>query len=150
MITTILFDMGGTLEDIWYDDSTVAEVTHRLLTFLKKHQICGDYEESVFWEKLSRGIRRYKDWSEANELELKPGGTILVYTDGAPEATNASDELFGTDRMLESLNRHLSDTPRELVEHLKEDIDAFVGDAPQFDDLTALCVQWNGSGQKTS
>ena len=72
MITTILFDMGGTLEDIWYDDSTVAEVTHRLLTFLKKHQICGDYEESVFWEKLSRGIRRYKDWSEANELELKP------------------------------------------------------------------------------
>ena len=86
-------------------------------------------------------ISRYRDY----ELELKPGGTILVYTDGAPEATNASDELFGTDRMLESLNRHLSDPPRELVEHLKEDIDAFVGDAPQFDDLTALCVQWNGS-----
>lgn len=72
MITTILFDMGGTLEDIWYDDATIADVIRRLRAFLKEHQICGDCEENVFWEKLSRGIRRYKDWSEANELELKP------------------------------------------------------------------------------
>ena len=86
-------------------------------------------------------ISKYRDY----ELELKPGGTILVYTDGTAEATNAEKELFGTDRMLESLNRHLTDTPKDLVEHLKEDIDAFVGDAPQFDDLTALCVRWNGS-----
>ncbi len=82
-------------------------------------------------------ISKYKEY----ELELKPGGTILVYTDGAPEATNAQEELFGTDRMLEVLNQHTEDAPKELVEHLKGAIETFVGEAPQFDDLTMLCVR---------
>ncbi len=86
-------------------------------------------------------ISKYKEY----ELELKPGGTILVYTDGAAEATNANEELFGTDRMLEALNQHLEDAPKELVEHLKEAIEVFVGEAPQFDDLTMLCVRWDGT-----
>ena len=85
-------------------------------------------------------ISRYKEY----EMQLQPGGTLLVYTDGAPEATDAQDELFGTDRMLEALNQHVEDRPKDLVEHLKQAIEAFVGDAPQFDDLTMLCVQWNG------
>ena len=82
-------------------------------------------------------ISKYKEY----ELELKPGGTILVYTDGAPEAMNAQEELFGTDRMLEVLNQHTEDAPKELVEHLKDAIESFVGEAPHFDDLTMLCVR---------
>ena len=88
-------------------------------------------------------LSRYKEY----EIELKPGGgTLLVYTDGAAEATNAENELFGTDRMIEALNEHPGDHPKEVVDHLTEAINAFVGDAPQFDDLTMLCVRYNGQG----
>lgn len=85
-------------------------------------------------------MSKYREY----ELELKPGGTLLVYTDGAAEATNANDELFGTDRMLEALNQHPEDHPREVIAHLTDAINEFVGTAPQFDDLTMLCVRYNG------
>ena len=85
-------------------------------------------------------ISRYTDY----ELQLQPGGTVLVYTDGAAEATNAAEELFGTDRMLEALNRRKEDHPKELISNLTEAINEFVGTAPQFDDLTMLCVRYNG------
>ncbi len=86
---------------------------------------------------------KYKEY----ELTLEPGSVLLVYTDGAPEATNAKNELYTTDRMLEALNRHPDLNPKELIEALKEDINGFVGDAPQFDDLTMLCVKYIGNGK---
>jgi len=85
-------------------------------------------------------ISKYTDY----ELQLQPGGTVLVYTDGAAEATNAAEELFGTDRMLEALNKKKEDHPKELISNLTEAINEFVGTAPQFDDLTMLCVRYNG------
>ena len=39
MINTVLFDMGGTLEDIWYNDQTIQDVTRKLLTFLQEHDM---------------------------------------------------------------------------------------------------------------
>ena len=77
---------------------------------------------------------RYREY----ELTLGPGDTLFVYTDGVAEATDAQDQLFGTERMLSALNRHRDALPEELLPLLKEDIDAFVGDAPQFDDITML------------
>ena len=85
-------------------------------------------------------MSRYKEY----ELTLEPGGTLFVYTDGAAEATNTEEQLFGTDRMLEALNQDPSLMPKELCETMSSSIDAFVGDAPQFDDLTMLCVRYNG------
>ena len=85
-------------------------------------------------------MTRYREY----ELELEKGGTLLVYTDGAPEATNAGLELFGTDRMLEVLNSHECEHPRDVIEALDRAIAEFVGEAPQFDDLTMLCVRYNG------
>ena len=85
-------------------------------------------------------MTRYREY----ELELGQDGILLVYTDGAAEATNADMELFGTDRMLEALNTHECRHPQEVVEALSHAIDAFVGTAPQFDDLTMLCVKYNG------
>ena len=80
---------------------------------------------------------KYQDY----EFTLEKGGGLFIYTDGVAEATNASDELFGTDRMLASLNRNSDANPRELLENIRTDVDKFVGDAPQFDDITMLCVQ---------
>ena len=85
-------------------------------------------------------MSRYREY----ELELGKGGTLFVYTDGAPEATNAEQQLFGTDRMLEALNSRSCEHPREVIDTMDQAIARFVGNAPQFDDLTMLCVKYNG------
>jgi sigma-B regulation protein RsbU (phosphoserine phosphatase) len=80
---------------------------------------------------------RYKDY----EFTLEKGGTLFLYTDGVAEATNGKNELFGTDRMLEALNKAPDAPPKELLSNMKQSVDEFVGDAPQFDDLTMLGVK---------
>ena len=77
-------------------------------------------------------------------FELNPGDSLFVYTDGVPEATNENNELFGTERMLASLNRKPDASPRELLRTLRRDIDVFVGTSPQFDDITMLNFQFKG------
>ena len=81
-------------------------------------------------------------------FELKPGDSLFVYTDGVTEATNANNELFGTDRMLEALNRDPDAAPAALLENVKSGIDCFVGQAPQFDDITMLCFHYTGAEVK--
>ncbi len=80
------------------------------------------------------------DFTEFHEYEftLEKGGTLFVYTDGLPEATNAQEEMFGTDRALEVLNRDPAAAPKEIILRMQEAVDGFVGEAPQFDDLTMM------------
>ena len=85
-------------------------------------------------------MSKYREY----ELELGKGGILFVYTDGAAEATNAEQQLFGTDRMLEALNTHPCGHPREVIDVMDRAISDFVGSAPQFDDLTMLCVRYIG------
>ncbi len=73
-------------------------------------------------------------------LELQPGDSIFVYTDGVTEATDAGGLLYGTDRLLEALNREPDAPCDRLIGGVREDIAAFVGEAAQFDDLTLLCL----------
>jgi sigma-B regulation protein RsbU (phosphoserine phosphatase) len=82
------------------------------------------------------------------EIQLKPGDALFVYSDGVPESTSTRKELFGLDRMLESLNRNIDQPLDKLLAGVKEDIDAFVGEAPQFDDITMLALRYNGCGTK--
>lgn len=77
-----------------------------------------------------------------HEFELHRGDRLYVYTDGVAEATNSSDELYGTDRMLSALGIDPDADPRTLLENVKNDMDKFVGSAPQFDDITMMCVEW--------
>jgi sigma-B regulation protein RsbU (phosphoserine phosphatase) len=76
-----------------------------------------------------------------NETTLKEGDCLFLYTDGVPEATDASNELYGTDRLEKVLKDNLSDDPETLLTHVREDVDGFVGEAPQFDDLTMLALR---------
>lgn len=78
------------------------------------------------------------------EFTLGRGETLFVYTDGVPEATNAQNELFGTDRMLKALNQEPDETPEKILSNVRAVVDEFVGEAPQFDDLTMLCVKYYG------
>lgn len=76
-----------------------------------------------------------------HEISLDPGDKLFLYTDGVPEATNASEELFGEERMLAALNTCLEMTPEQTLQQVKKTVDAFVGEAPQFDDLTMLSLE---------
>ncbi len=80
---------------------------------------------------------KYKDY----EIELEKGDTILVYTDGVVEATDKDKKLFGSKRLLESLNKEPNLDPKALIGHVIEDVNAFVGDEKQFDDLTMMCIR---------
>ena len=81
-------------------------------------------------------------------FELHPGDSLFVYTDGVTEATNARNELFGTDRLLAALNRDPDAAPRQLLSNVREGINSFVGTAPQFDDITMLAFHYSGSAQQ--
>ena len=77
-------------------------------------------------------------------FELHPGDSLFVYTDGVTEATDANNQLFGIDRMLSALNFDPEAAPHELLNTVRLDINGFVGDAPQFDDITMLNFQYYG------
>ncbi len=79
-----------------------------------------------------------------NEFDLNPGDIIYLYTDGVAEATNSSEELYGTDRMLEALNETKNISAEEILVSMKKSVDDFTGEAPQFDDITMLSLRYFG------
>ena len=83
---------------------------------------------------------RYKEY----ELTLSPGDRLFLYTDGVPEATDADEALFGTERMIAALNDAPNGSPGDVLAAVQKSVDAFVGDAEQFDDLTMLCLTYRG------
>ena len=80
---------------------------------------------------------RYREY----ELELRAGDLLFVYTDGVAEATDGENTLYGTQRMLDALNGEGKSDPEALLRDVKADIDRFVGQAPQFDDITMLALR---------
>ena len=89
---------------------------------------------------------RYKEY----ELTLLPGTKLFVYTDGVPEATDADGRLFGTERMVAALNEQQDASPEALLRNVRAHVDAFVGDAEQFDDLTMVCLHYLGPQDPTA
>jgi sigma-B regulation protein RsbU (phosphoserine phosphatase) len=79
-----------------------------------------------------------------HDFQLNPGDSLYVYTDGVAEATDIHNELYGSERMIRALNKTPEATPEELLKIVREDIDAFVGEAPQFDDITMLNFVYKG------
>ncbi|MCD7917166.1 MAG: SpoIIE family protein phosphatase [Clostridiales bacterium] len=86
------------------------------------------------------GIRYRK-----NVLQLSPGDTVFLYTDGVTEATDGQMRLYGEERLRAVVNSSRM-TPEELCAAVKADVDAFVGGAPQFDDITMLALTYKGDG----
>ena len=77
---------------------------------------------------------------ENHEITLSSCDRLLLYTDGVTEATNSGNQLYGEERLLKRLSMEKPEVlaPKEVVDFVRADIDAFVGEAPQFDDITML------------
>ena len=78
---------------------------------------------------------------------LLPGDTLFLYTDGVTEATSCQDQLFGDNRLINTLINGGALSPAETCSLVKKEIDNFVQEAPQFDDITMLAVKYNGSDE---
>ena len=87
----------------------------------------------------SEGVK-YK----AYEIQLEPGAKFFVYTDGIAEATNANKELYGSERLVRVLKKHGEAAPAEILREVDAAVNEFVGEAPQFDDMTMLCLEYRG------
>ena len=88
------------------------------------------------------GDQVYKEY----ELQIAPGSKLFLYTDGVPEAVGGDDasEMFGLDRMLDALNKNPEGSAKQILTQVRRDLEDFVKDAEQFDDLTMLCLEYRG------
>ncbi|MDY4587793.1 MAG: PP2C family protein-serine/threonine phosphatase [Oscillospiraceae bacterium] len=77
-----------------------------------------------------------------NEITIAPGDRIFLYTDGVTEATNSQNQLYGEERLSAFMNSHTGENAEEILHDLKTDIYAFQGEAPQFDDITMLMLDY--------
>ena len=82
---------------------------------------------------------------QEHTLQLQPGDKLYLYTDGVPEATNDRQEAFGTGRLTDALNRDPGAGPEAILENVHSAVQAFVGGAEQFDDMTMLCLEYKGA-----
>ena len=98
-----------------------------------------------------RGVRPIEDASlplgtvgdavyTEREIQLRPGDTLLFYTDGLTEAYNGRDE-YGVGRASAALRRASSLRPRELLASCRSDLESFIGGEPRGDDLTMVAVR---------
>ena len=106
----------------------------------------GDFELVIY--RHSPGVAMFDDMLfTEHPFELYPGDALFVYTDGVAEAADSENVLFDTERMLKALNKDPGAEPETLVRTVRSEIDSFVGDAPQFDDITMLALRYNGAAK---
>ena len=107
----------------------------------------GSFELLKYKHNMFVGVWKTARYQNV-EFEIQPGECLFVYTDGVPEAQNERKEMFGTERMLEALNRNPDASPEELLSAVREAVNDFAGEAPQFDDMTMLAFRYNGARRK--
>ncbi len=82
------------------------------------------------------------------DVQLEPGSKLFIYTDGLTEATDADGRLFGMDRMVDVLNTCPAASSETIIRTMRHAVDDFVQEAEQFDDLTMLCMEYKGRGDR--
>ena len=122
----------------------ILELSTGRLTFVNAgHEELAVYHKGGRFElykvKHNVAVGVFPDIEYTNyELQLGSGDKLFAYTDGVPEATDMFNKLYTTGRMLEALNRYRDGSPQEVLEGVHKSVKEFVGDRPQFDDLTML------------
>ena len=75
---------------------------------------------------------------------LRKNTSLLFYTDGITDAENQTGKFYGKNRLLGCLHNHASDSPKEIIEKILEDIQQHIGERRQSDDLTLLMLRFKG------
>ncbi len=86
------------------------------------------------------GVMEDSEW-EQNKIQLASGDCLVMFTDGITDAENGQGEFFGEPRLLKTVLDHRKHESQEMQNALMAEIREFVGDAPQFDDITLMIVK---------
>ena len=105
----------------------------------------GDYEIFKDEHDLVVGFVSGVPYGEY-EVQLEKGSKVFVYTDGVPECVGF-DGQFKLDRALTTLNKYKDNTPEETCKNMLGELQRFMGDNDQFDDITMLCIEYKGRDQ---
>ena len=81
---------------------------------------------------------------EEQEIDLNPGDIILLYTDGITEANDNYAGFYGENRLRKIINDNKNKSLEEILGNIKDDVYRFCGSTDQFDDMTMLCIKYNG------
>jgi len=100
----------------------------------------GGEVESLRTRGIALGVTHYIDLQEAERI-LRPGDTIVFYTDGVTEAINVEEEAFGERRLIEIVRENSNLPARGIIGKVEEAVVAFAGKEPQFDDITLLVLK---------
>lgn len=111
---------------------------HEIPFICKKGGVFEPYRIKAGFVLAGMEGMRYK----CGSMQLEPGDKVFQYTDGVTEATDSKNELYGMERLGRILAGNAGLLPEKLLPVVKADIDAFVGGAPQFDDITMLCLEY--------
>ena len=82
----------------------------------------------------------YKEYT----FNMSPGTKLFVFTDGVTEARNANRKFYGIDNLLKALDNAKDESTDEILTEVKDDLDSFVDNAEQFDDVTMMCIEYLG------
>jgi sigma-B regulation protein RsbU (phosphoserine phosphatase) len=101
-----------------------------------------DGEPYFLKAKANLAIGLFDDFPyEAESLDLKPGTRIIVYTDGVNEAENAAKELYGNERMMETIAQMDNNMDgNTAVNLLFDSVKRFADGNPQNDDITIMSI----------
>ena len=89
---------------------------------------------------IALGIETESTWDQES-VQIKPGDVLILYTDGIPDAQNKTGEFFDEDRFIEIAFRNPDHTAHKLQDSILNDMQEFVEDAPQFDDITLMILK---------
>ena len=86
---------------------------------------------------MALGVLEEASWGQST-VHITDGGMLVLYTDGITEAQNEQDEFFGATRLLDVLKAEPGHSAQGVLDAVLAEVHAFVGDTPQFDDITLL------------
>ena len=88
------------------------------------------------------GIDENATWG-LESIQLQPGDVLVMYTDGIPEAQNLQGDFFEEKPLAEAAKANLGNTAEAIHKNILDEVRDFVGDAPQFDDITLMVLSRN-------
>jgi serine phosphatase RsbU (regulator of sigma subunit) len=91
--------------------------------------------------RIDGAAEKFAELLEEDQIVLRNGDVIVLYTDGITEAMNASSDLFGDHRLSRIVEEHGHLESGELRERILREIEAFVGGADQHDDMTMILMK---------
>jgi sigma-B regulation protein RsbU (phosphoserine phosphatase) len=95
----------------------------------------------LFGEGMVLGVMPDEEFEELSIPFTNPGSVLVVTTDGITEAMSGDDDMFGRDRLKESLLKYARCPAQGILEGVLADVAAFCGDTPQNDDVTLVIVK---------